>query len=366
MRRLTRKGQLVRLGRGLYAAASLEPTEHHTLAEVAKRVPKGVFCLLTALRFHGLGTQNPREVWLAVDRRAGIPRVDFTPVRVVRISGAALSTGIDEHDIEGVRVRITSPARTVVDCFKFRNKIGIDVAVEALKDYRRLRKGTADELWRQADRLRLAKVIRPYWDGDVVMKRKTPVNVAASVRARLLKVSKERREDFTLTLMNYAAERFLYRLSRSKHRDQFVLKGAMLFAVRIGEQYRPTRDLDLLGLGEATEAAINAAVRDIVAVAVDDDGLVFDLASLEVHPIREDNRYGGIRAVMQTHVLRRLASTSRLTSGSVTRSRRPRWTWNSRHSLATCRRRMCWRIRRKPSSPRRPKRWSISASRTAA
>jgi predicted transcriptional regulator of viral defense system len=165
IRRLTRTGQLQRLGRGLYALPSLEPSEHHSLAEIAKRVPKAVFCLLTALRFHGLGTQNPREVWLAVDRRAGIPRIDFTPVRVVRISGVALSTGIDEHEVEGVRVRITSPARTVVDCFKFRNKIGIDVAVEALRDYRRLRKGTADELWRQAGRLRMAKVIRPYWDG---------------------------------------------------------------------------------------------------------------------------------------------------------------------------------------------------------
>jgi hypothetical protein len=134
------------------------------------------------------------------------------------------------------------------------------------------------------------------------MKRKTPVNVAASVRARLLKVSRERREDFTLTLMNYAAERFLYRLSRSRLRDQFILKGAMLFAVRIGEQYRATRDLDLLGMGAATEVAIDTAVRDIVAVAVDDDGLVFDLASLEVHPIREDNRYGGIRVVMQAHL----------------------------------------------------------------
>lgn len=165
VRRLTRLGQLTRVGRGLYALPTLKPTEHHTLAEVAKRVPKAVFCLLTALRFHGLGTQNPREVWLAVDRRAGMPRVDFTPVRTIRISGAALTDGIEAHGVEGIQVRVTSPARTVVDCFKFRNKIGLDVAVEALKDYRRLRKGTADQLWRQADRLRLAKVIRPYWDG---------------------------------------------------------------------------------------------------------------------------------------------------------------------------------------------------------
>src|SRR5713226_3941095 len=165
VRRLTRRGQLTRVGRGLYAVPTLEPTEHHTLAEVAKRVPKAVFCLLTALRFHSLGTQNPREVWLAVDRRAGIPRVDFTPVRTVRLSGAALTAGIDVHNIEGVKVRVTSPARTVVDCFKFRNKIGIDVAVEALKDYRRTRKGTVDALWREAARLRLARVMRPYWDG---------------------------------------------------------------------------------------------------------------------------------------------------------------------------------------------------------
>jgi predicted transcriptional regulator of viral defense system len=164
VRRLTRQGELTRVGRGLYALATAEATEHHTLAEVSKRVPKAIFCLLTALRVHGLGTQNPREVWLAIDRRAGIPRVDFTPVRLVRVSGAALTSGIEEHNVDGVRVRVTSPARTVVDCFKFRNKIGVDVAVEALRDYRRLRKGTVDELWRQADRLRMTRVIRPYWD----------------------------------------------------------------------------------------------------------------------------------------------------------------------------------------------------------
>jgi predicted transcriptional regulator of viral defense system len=164
VRRLTRQGHLTRVGRGLYALPSLEPTEYHTLAEVAKRVPKAVFCLLTALRFHGLGTQNPREVWLAVDRRAGIPRVDFTPIRVVRVSGPALTSGIEEQTVDGVRIRVTNPARTVVDCFKFRNKIGIDVAVEALRDYRRLRKGSVDELWRQADTLRMTRVIRPYWD----------------------------------------------------------------------------------------------------------------------------------------------------------------------------------------------------------
>jgi predicted nucleotidyltransferase component of viral defense system len=134
------------------------------------------------------------------------------------------------------------------------------------------------------------------------MKGKTPVNVGASVRARLLKLSKERHEDVTLMLMNYAAERFLYRLSRSSRREQFVLKGAMLFAVRIGELYRPTRDLDLLGVGEHSEAAIEAAIRDIVVTPADDDGVSFDLGTLQVHPIREDNRDGGIRAIMEAQL----------------------------------------------------------------
>ena len=134
------------------------------------------------------------------------------------------------------------------------------------------------------------------------MRHKTPVNVAASVRARLLKLSKERQEDFTLTLVNYAAERFLYRLSKSTHRAQFILKGAMLFAARIGEPYRPTRDLDLLGMGQASEAAVAAAVRDIIATGVPDDGLVFDADTLQVHPIRDDDRYGGMRATLQAYL----------------------------------------------------------------
>jgi predicted transcriptional regulator of viral defense system len=164
VRRLTRQGHLTRLGRGLYAPASAAPGEYHTLAEVAKRVPKGVVCLLTALRFHAIGTQHPRQVWLAVDRLAAIPKLDMVPTRIVRMSGAALAAGIEKHRIEGVTVRITSPARTVIDCFKFRNKIGVDVAVEALRDYRRLKKGTVDELWRQADQLRMTRVMRPYCD----------------------------------------------------------------------------------------------------------------------------------------------------------------------------------------------------------
>jgi predicted transcriptional regulator of viral defense system len=103
-------------------------------------------------------------VWLAVDRNAAIPKPDVGPIRVVRVTGLARTDGVEVHKIGGVTVRVTNPARTVVDCFKFRNKIGVDVAVEALRDYRRLRKGTVDDLWRLADELRMTRVIRPYWD----------------------------------------------------------------------------------------------------------------------------------------------------------------------------------------------------------
>jgi hypothetical protein len=164
---------------------------------------------------------------------------------------------------------------------------------------------------------------------DRVMKGKTPVNVGASVRARLLKVSKERHEDFTLMLMNYAAERFLYRLSKSTRRNQFVLKGAMLFAVRIGEPYRPTRDLDLLGTGAPSEAAIEAAVRDIVTTPTEDDGVSFDLDTLQIHPIRKTIATVAFAPSCRP-ASRKRAFTSRSTSASGMRSHRRRSTWSSR------------------------------------
>jgi predicted transcriptional regulator of viral defense system len=160
--RLHREGVLDRLSRGVYALADAEPTEHHSLAEACKRVPHGVVCLLSALRFHGLTTQAPFEVWLAIDRKARRPRVDHPPLHVVRFSGAALTEGVEEHTIEGVPVRVTTPARTVVDCFAYRNKIGLDVALEALRDGWRQRKATMDELHRAAQARRMANVMRPY------------------------------------------------------------------------------------------------------------------------------------------------------------------------------------------------------------
>ena len=162
LQRLEAKGQLRRVGRGLYTIAALDTSAHHSLAVVAKRVPSEVVCLLSALQFHRLGTQAPFEVWIAVGVKAHRPASDFPPLRVVRYSGKALTFGVETHSIEGVPVRITSAAKTVADCFKYRNKIGLDVALEALREYRRSRRHTIDALMRAATVCRVANVMRPY------------------------------------------------------------------------------------------------------------------------------------------------------------------------------------------------------------
>lgn len=165
--RLERAGRLERVGRGLYRLPDADISEHHTLAQVAKRIPHGVACLLTALAFHDMTTQAPFEVWWAIDVKARQPRLDDLPVRVVRFSGPALTEGVVEYRVEGVAVRVTSPAKTVADCFKYRNKIGTDVAIEALRDGLRSRKTTVDDLWHYAEVCRVANVMRPYLEATV-------------------------------------------------------------------------------------------------------------------------------------------------------------------------------------------------------
>ncbi len=160
--RLERRGLLERRARGVYVLADAPVSEHHSLALAAKLVPRGVVCLLSALRFHGLTTQDPHEVWMAIDFKARKPSVEFPALRIVRFSGRSLADGIETHLIEAVPVRIYSPAKTVADCFKYRNKIGMDVALEALRDALRKRKATIDEIHRFAKVCRVANVIRPY------------------------------------------------------------------------------------------------------------------------------------------------------------------------------------------------------------
>ena len=165
--RLLETGVLERPSRGVYVLADNEPTENHSLAEACKRVPHAIVCLLSALRFHNLTTQAPYEVWLGIDRKARLPKVDRPRLRVVRFSGSAMVDGIEKHVVEGVQVRVTTPARTAVDCFAYRNKVGLDVALEALRDCWRQKKVTMEQLHHAAQARRMGNVMRPYLESVV-------------------------------------------------------------------------------------------------------------------------------------------------------------------------------------------------------
>ena len=158
---------LVPVSRGVYMTPGTAITEHHDVAIASARIPHGTICLLSALRFHGMTTQVPREVWIAIGNRAASSRLATPPLRVIRLTGQSLSTGVEKHTMEGVVVKIYSPAKTVADCFKFRNRIGLDIAIEALKDFLQMKKGTIDDLWRFAKIDRVAKVIQPYLEASV-------------------------------------------------------------------------------------------------------------------------------------------------------------------------------------------------------
>ncbi len=162
--RLYRQGKLSRPSRGLYTLPSISLTEHHSYAEVAKRIPEAVLCLLSALAFHGITTQNPSSVWIALGKGARTPASTTTSLRIVRLSGLSLTQGIEPHRVEGVPVRVYSAAKTVADCFKFRNKIGLDVAIEALKDCLRQKKASVSDIYRFAKICRVSNIMRPYME----------------------------------------------------------------------------------------------------------------------------------------------------------------------------------------------------------
>ncbi|MBI4908187.1 MAG: type IV toxin-antitoxin system AbiEi family antitoxin domain-containing protein [Acidobacteria bacterium] len=162
LRRAEEKGLIRRAARGLYLPAGASLTENHSLAEACKRVPRGVICLLSALRFHDVGTQDPFEVWVAIGNRDRAPKCDAPRMRVVRFSGDSLDFGQECHVVEGVPVRVTSVAKTVADCFKFRNKVGRDVAIEALGDCLRRRKASPGAILEAARVCRVARIMEPY------------------------------------------------------------------------------------------------------------------------------------------------------------------------------------------------------------
>jgi len=160
--RLTAAGQLEKVGRGLYRLPDSHGSEHESLVAVATKVPQAVFCLLTALQFHELTTQLPRQVWIAMPRGSHAPRIDYPPIKMVQFTGNAYTAGIEEVECDGVKLRVYGVAKTVADCFKHRNKIGLDVALEALKDARNRSKTSVDDIWRFAKVCRVANVMRPY------------------------------------------------------------------------------------------------------------------------------------------------------------------------------------------------------------
>ncbi len=166
LREMVEEGKLERVSRGLYQLVDAEPP-YPDLTIVAAKIPEGVICLLSALSFHELTTQISHEVYVAIDRNAKPPRIDYPPIRAFRFSGKAFTTGIETHKIGPVPLRVYSPAKSVADCFKYRNKLGLDVALEALRDCLHQRKATVDQLWEAAKACRMTQVMRPYLEAMV-------------------------------------------------------------------------------------------------------------------------------------------------------------------------------------------------------
>lgn len=158
------RGLIERVARGLYRVPGEMTTEHASLAEVCKRAPSGVICLISALSFHELTTQNPHFVYLAIDAKAHSPKIETVHVQFFRFSAKAFTEGVEKHDIEGVEVRVYCPAKTVADCFKYRHKIGIDIAIEALRDCLHQRKAKIDDIVRYGRICRVDRVMQPYME----------------------------------------------------------------------------------------------------------------------------------------------------------------------------------------------------------
>lgn len=168
VQRMVDAGEIRRISRGLYNLADVDTQRHQTLVEAQKSIESGVICLLSALSFHEIGKQMPRDVWMAVARGSRTVRAGSVPVRVVAFSGSAFSEGVEEHDLSGAKVRVYSAAKTVADCFKYRNKLGTDVAVEALRDVVQSGAASPDELLRYADMCRVRKVMTPYLESMIL------------------------------------------------------------------------------------------------------------------------------------------------------------------------------------------------------
>ena len=162
---LLKQGLVRKISRGIYATPQRKESEFSSFAEIASKQPKALVCLVSALSFHGLTTQAPHEVWIAIGNKDRIPTMSYPPLRVVRFGGETLTEGVASHTMDGVEVKVTNVAKTIADCFKFRNKIGLDIALEALKEAVQSKRVTMDELWHYSQLCRVHNVMRPYLEG---------------------------------------------------------------------------------------------------------------------------------------------------------------------------------------------------------
>lgn len=164
---LCKEGRLEKVGRGLFRSNNMTITENIDLIEVSKQVPRAVICLISALSFHQITTQIPHQVWISIPKGSWSPSIEYPPLSITFVSETPYSFGIEEHQMNGASVKIYSPAKTVADCFKFRNKVGLDVALEALREVWRSKKATVNELMEAAAVCRVAKIMRPYLEAIV-------------------------------------------------------------------------------------------------------------------------------------------------------------------------------------------------------
>lgn len=167
IRRMVETGDIIKLARGLYSFPDYQPMENYSLIQAQKLVDNGVVCLLSALSYHEIGTQNPSEVWMAIPRKTRPPKIEDSPIKIVKFSGVGYRKGIEKHTIENNEIKIYNIPKTIADCFKYRNKLGIDVAIEALKDVMLNKRSTVDELLKYAEICRVRQIMTPYMESLV-------------------------------------------------------------------------------------------------------------------------------------------------------------------------------------------------------
>ena len=289
------RGEAENVGNRLYRLTEAVSNELETIAMVAAAVPNAVICLVTALQVHEIGTQSPHSTWIALDRRALMPTHPPTRLRIVRSSGPMVTYGVVHRSARGVPFRITSPARTVLDCFRYRNKLGLDVAIEALHDELRSRVATVFEIMRAAEECRARTIMRAYLEALPPWRSGALRNVGASVRARLLERSRGTGEVSNSCCSGTQRSGSSIASASRPIVSDLSYKGAMLLGVWSEAIYRPTRDLDFAGYGSALPDDIRSVIHDICAVQVADDEVVISCEVLTLQSIRGQDDYDGNR-----------------------------------------------------------------------